>query len=240
MPFHILQNSLTADATDVNDNFYWIGQGSRLPMGGNSLTSTDATYDLGSSIATWNNLHCENIYINASINTADKSLWVLQAETTLSATAGSIEFTGLNGDVDLEYKIIMSFPDVGANVLRMIFNGDSAANYGYQRIIAADAAVGASRGTSQVCIYPFYLWDMSSGSSLCEMIINAKTGLPRMAIYTFIQGVTDTTSENLTLITSVWNDTANTLTTIKFYATGYSAGNGYMGTNTNIQLWKRS
>ena len=64
MSFNILANSYTAWANQINDNFYHIAQGDRIPRGGNSLTATDAAYDLGSSTGAWNNLFCNTLNIN--------------------------------------------------------------------------------------------------------------------------------------------------------------------------------
>lgn len=47
MAWTTLQNSTTADANVVNDNFYYTRQGHLSPLGGTSLGYTDATFDLG-------------------------------------------------------------------------------------------------------------------------------------------------------------------------------------------------
>ena len=234
LSFLILQNSTTCDSTDVNNNFYHVAQGSRLPMGGNSLESTDSVYDLGSSTATWNNLFCENIYINGSITTAGEKLWSVIAETTVTATASSVEFTGLNGDNDKEYKILFFGNSllVGGWVY-LHLNGDSTSNnYGQQRIAGADAAVSASRDTSITG------WQIGYGHSFSEIVFNAKTSILKMSILNLIAQVQSTTVNFIRQISGVWNDTTNTITSLKIVP---DVGSGvYLTPGTNIQLWKRN
>lgn len=231
MPFTILQNSLTADATDINANFYHVAQGSRLPMGGNSLEATDSVYDLGSSIATWNNLFCENIYINNTITTVDKSLWVLEAEVTLSATASSIEFTGLNGDNDSEYRIIGLLKPIGANDIRFYLNSDSATNnYGQQVITGVSTAVVATRSTS---ITGFGFGGGSSQTIFINVNIKANN-LIKMVLYSLLNLESSTTVSSISDAAAVWNNSA-TLTSMKLLCTTLNNFNP----TTNIQLWKR-
>ena len=57
MPWTTFVNSTTADASEVNDNFYHTRQGDLLPMGNASMQYTSGGYDLGSSAYTWANAH---------------------------------------------------------------------------------------------------------------------------------------------------------------------------------------
>ena len=97
MSFHILYESTTADATDVNDNFYHIAQGSRLPMDGVAMGYTDNALDLGSSSVRWNNLICNNID-TASVTASYAKMPIVIADYTLPQAANEFEITGLNGD----------------------------------------------------------------------------------------------------------------------------------------------
>jgi len=65
-------NSTTADASEVNDNFYHTRQGDLLPMGNASMQYTSGGYDLGSSTYTWANAHIDtgivdNLYMEEHI-----------------------------------------------------------------------------------------------------------------------------------------------------------------------------
>ena len=235
MAFLILQNSTTADASDVNANFYHVAQGSRLPMGGNSLESTDAAYDLGSSAASWNNLFCENIYINGSITTADKKLWVLEAEITLSISASSIEFTGLNGDDAKEYKLISNIITNTINAgysMEIIFNGDSATNYGRQTLYGYDTIAAASRATTEDSLkfwrflesnHKFFIMNINSNGNIKNCFCNEMAGVSATTVYILLERA------------YVWNN-SNTLTSIKFY---HNNGWSEFDSNTHIELWKR-
>jgi hypothetical protein len=231
MAFTILSNGDITDASQINDNFYHVAQGSRLPMGGVSLAATTLTYDLGTTTAYWNNLYCNTIYCN-SITTANKSLWTLVSEVTLTATASSIEFTGLNGDTDKEYKIfiVSNINNTLGAAGFLILNGDSTTNnYGYQNLAAVNTVVSASRGTSQS---GFYFSDLKVAFGIINLY--AKTGLPRMSIMNNINDVQSTTIYSLNNISNVWNNTTSTVTTLKFYMSSY-----YFLAGTHIELWKR-
>jgi hypothetical protein len=236
MSFTVFQNSTTADATEVNANFYFVAQGSRLPMtqtAAGSLTAVDATYDLGSATYTWNNLFCENIYINGTITTVDKKLKILVAEVTLSTGASSIEFTGLNGDADLEYEIILSVNgSATSEAPLLIINGDSAANYGHQYIKALDTVTSAVRTTYSYipCASPY-----NKNHCFMRGILNTKTGIARMMIHSHMNGISGTLVTDMVNWVSVWNNTADTITSLKFYDNG--AINWASG--THIEIWKR-
>lgn len=61
MSFTIITNSTTISATELNNNFYHIGQGDLLPMGGVSLTAETGQHDLGSSGNKWRSIYVNEI-----------------------------------------------------------------------------------------------------------------------------------------------------------------------------------
>jgi hypothetical protein len=219
--FHILAESTTADANDLNDNWKHIADGDRLPRDGNSLTVADATYDLGSSTTTWNNLFCNNLNISQTLTTADKSLWIpIWEGMTVTALGGGfykLDISGLNGDEDLEYRF--KFKSNVTWTPLMYFNGDSSASYGMQLletgyINGANQTQTAIRITSSTAIY----FSLNSGTSVYvghwDFTINAKTGMPRMIIgdwsYVDFQAWI-----NIGNVSGVWNNTSDTLTSIQ-------------------------
>lgn len=107
MAFRILLNSTTADASDVNDNFFWGAQGSIIPMGNSSLEYTDSAYDIGSQVYRWNVLYCGTI-ASGSIHSGGLTYEYLERKD-ISAPTTTIAITGLNGDNDNEYLIVFSF-----------------------------------------------------------------------------------------------------------------------------------
>jgi hypothetical protein len=229
--FTILVNGNPTDASEVNNNFYHVAQGSRLPMGGVSLAATTLAYDLGTATAYWNNLFVNNIYAN-SITTANKILWTLVSEVTLTATASSIEFTGLNGDNDKEYRIIGIFKDA-VDLINCYINGDSAtANYGYQYIYGENTVINAARVTSHGGFY-FSGGDGSTGKTcFSDGILQGKTNIPKMFIVSAALHIISTTVYTVVLYDQNYNNIINTITSLKF-------GIANMSPNTNIQLWKR-
>jgi hypothetical protein len=229
--FTILANGNPTDATEVNNNFYHVAQGSRLPMGGVSLAATTLAYDLGTTTAYWNNLFVNNIYCN-SITTANKSLWTLVSEVNLTATASSIEFTGLNGDTAIEYKIDIVGKSDGSVIISLIINGDSATNYGYQQLYAQNTSINAGRSSLNY-LYVGSVADINY-DSFSQVILNSKTGNMRMCNCMFNGGCLSTLVYDLTCRSNVWNNTTSTVTSLKFYVTGKYLING-----TKIFLWKR-
>lgn len=247
MAFTILVNSTPADASDVNADFYHVAQGSRLPMGGTSLEATTNVYDLGSSIASWNNLFCQNIYIGSTITTVDKSLWTLISEIELSSPAASIEFTGLNGDSQLEYRIITMMPRLGTTTAlalktEMFLNNDSGTNYGVQNIQGADTVVSANRYTSITSMYFDTLQVNASYTSyyFYNSILYPRTGFVRMMLTNSIElARTNNIIGYVKDYAHVWNNTTDTISSIKFDLLA-SASSSNFNTGTHIQLWARS
>lgn len=238
MSFYIFANGNTASAYEMTENFKWGGAGDRLPRGGVSLTATNAVYNIGASTATWDDVFCDYLEIANSVY-GSYNLWVFLDEVTLSATASSIEFTGLNGDSQTEYMIHIYYTKNTQSSLHMIFNGDSAANYGGQRLdfyavnsITADRTQGA---TEIIICHDIYL---STGANDFSTIkIFSKTNTERISI------IKEHNSFHPTGLfggrgffsSCVWDDTTSTITSIKFYST---ETNG-METGTTIKIWGR-
>ena len=104
MTFRIFENSTTADASDTNDNYYHIGQGSRLPMGESLLAATTDVYDLGSETYKWNEFHANSCtYDNLNANGIT---WEYLTRTIIDTATDRIEFSGLTPDDAKEYMII--------------------------------------------------------------------------------------------------------------------------------------
>ena len=241
MPWHSLTNLTTVKSLDMRDNFDVIGAGSRLPMSpeGAAFANTTGVYDIGSSAYRWNDIFATNLDITGSITTDNGSLEVLIAETTLSATASNIEFTGLNGDTDVIYFLrafIHAATTTNYIVYGLIFNGDSATNYGIQTLAGRNVTPSAIRGTGQNYIeYNITGYDTTTSiEAWNEMIIYAKTGNERLTIDKHSWGG-GTLISDIALYGGIWNNTTSTITSIKIYGSAVNA----MGAGTNIQLWAR-
>ena len=94
MAYTLLEKGHTVSATDFDNNYKHVGQGHLLPHGGSLLEETTGVYDLGSDAYKWNDVHVQNLEIQSGGEV--QHCMNLIAETTLTTTATSIEFTGLN------------------------------------------------------------------------------------------------------------------------------------------------
>jgi hypothetical protein len=222
MPFIALEDSTPADAADVNNNNYFLAQGSILPVDGNNLDYTNSAVDLGSSTATWKKLYIENIYDNEITG----KFGYLIGETKLSAAAASIEFTGLTGDNE-NYRLICFVPDCGANV-QLVLNGDSGAAYSGLMIRGQSTAVGGSLTTTTY----FYLAAATGGAAFIDARIFDNADYGKMVA---VKSMTDCVNTTVYSICDAQYCllNANTLTSIKIKP---SAGN--FAINTHIMLWR--
>lgn len=136
MTWNIFSTGSLADADKVMENFYHVFDGHRLPYSGNissSITAVDDIHKIGSSDYRWNDVYANRFYVYGSITA--QCMLTLKAAVTLTATASSIEITGLDGDSVDYYHIMFIYPTIpnatDTAQVRMILNGDSSANYTY-------------------------------------------------------------------------------------------------------------
>ena len=221
MAFIELENSTTADATDINNNFYHVAQGSVLPMGGVDLDYTDSVYDLGSSSATWNYLKCLNI----NTNNVEGYAGYLISEVTLTATASSIEFTGLNEENKF-VKIIAYIPKCGGNV-NLILNNISSSSYSGLHIRVQGASLSATETTTTYC----NLGSATGGASFLQCTILDSSHYGKTI------NINALNHASITTINSIHNNSylllnSTTLTSIKIISS-----NGILNPLTNIQVW---
>ena len=230
MAFKVFVNSTTADASDMNDNFSFIGAGSRLPYtqtAAGSLTAVDATYDLGASTTTWNTLYCENVDLSDGII---KNILNMISEIYLSTTSTRIEISGLNGDSESIYKILIKLKiNVNATSnLNLFFNDDSATNYGHQELLFEDdgSFTGSRSTTGSIIINTM---STTSETGFSEIWIYPKTNHERFAITRNLRSGETTTIGSSQIKGSVWKNTSSTLTSLVF--------TGDLAINTSIQIW---
>jgi len=223
MAYTLLEKWHTGSAVDMNNNFQHVGAGSMLPLGGNSLEATTGAYDLGSDSIRWNNAYINTV--NLGSGTVNRCMNMI-AEVTLTATASSIEFTGLNGEEDVIYEIIANTTLYTNSNVNLYFNNDSAtANYGRQYILGQSIAVSAARETSGKSWY--------LGSQLkynkSNVIIYANNNI-KLGLDSGCWGVSLTAVTYIIKTGYIWNNPA-TLTSMKF--------TGYFNPGTHIELWAK-
>jgi hypothetical protein len=223
--YTLLEKGHTISATDFDLNFKHIGQGNLEPKGGVLLENTTGVYDLGSDLFRFNNIHIQNVHL--SDGGEIQKCMNLISEVTLTATASSIEFTGLNEDTDEIYEIIVNGIGYNTNSAYFAyFNGDSGSNYGYQQLTMIDAMLYINRG-----IFPgIYLGATGFETSAA---LNFKFFGVFFEKYLLTKSVGNTGESFLreeNLFGQNWNN-ASTLTSMKFV--------GSFDVGTNIQIWAK-
>ena len=214
--FYELRNSTTAFANEVIENFYHIADGDRLPRSASgNLPEIDNTYDLGSADYKWKTIFCETFYSDFSI---PASLVIhKEASVKFTVTASDIEFSGLNGD-DNDYLMFAQIGPIPAGsggvteTCKMVFNGDSSASYNEKYLYYDYASIDMSTSSGNNYIN-VTLDNAPPNSMYFTAYISGKTGNKR--------SVKCFTSHNLTptltsaYITGTWDNTLDTLTSIK-------------------------
>lgn len=110
MSFAIITNSTTISATELNNNFYHIGQGDLLPMGGVSLTAETGQHNLGSSGNQWRSIYVNEIAGTLTVSAPMTFNAPVTFNTTTSFPSGFLGYfpyilayemyaTGTNGPV---------------------------------------------------------------------------------------------------------------------------------------------
>jgi len=183
--FNIFVNGTLADATQVMQNFYHVGQEDRLPMGGSSLDPTTSVFDLGEDNYIWQNTFCNTLYVYDSISASN--VWIQQGSIEVTTPTDRIEITGLNGDASNAFLIDVIFrtSTTGSSQLNMYINGDSSASYSYYRTAfsSGTSAGGVLSGQSTmiVCNQTFFDSGGSDRLSTARMKLSTKSGRTRIA-----------------------------------------------------------
>ena len=230
MAYTLLEKGHTVSAIDFDGNFKHVGQGDLLPRGGTLLETTDGAYDLGSDTYKWNNVHVQNLEIQSGGEV--QNCMNLIAETTLTATASSIEFTGLNGESDEIYEIICNLKGYATGAMYLYLNGDSTSNnYGCQIIRAYSTTIDAVRYPSitglVISTYGYGTSTALYGKTDCIIYAN---NLSKMVLTNISERIGDTYIGRYRKFGNVWNN-SDTLTSMKF--------TGNFDPDTNIQIWAK-
>lgn len=230
MAYTLFEKGHTISATDFNNDYYHVGQGDLLPRQGILLEETSGIYDLGSNAYRWNNVHVNNIELQTGGEV--QHCMNLIAEHTLTATASSIEFTGLNGSVDEIYEINCNIKGYATGYSWCFLNGDSTTNnYGIQIIHVIDAATISERLTSITSLYiGRYKDDTTTGNYLQTNIFMYANNSQKLVLTKINENIGDTYIRGLKIYGQVWNNSA-TLTSMKF--------EGAFDPGTHIEIWAK-
>ena len=243
MAWHNIVSSTTVDSSDMNDNFLYVGQGSRFPMTsfGADMGYTTGVYDLGSSAFRWGTIYANSISVSGSIAT-DSGLMTLISEVTLSATANQVDFLNLNGDVYNTVNIFFysNFSTGGyyfVVVAQLNLEGwTSASVYGWQHLYGESTGVIALRGGAPSGLNIAGIENtVSSGRMFSKSALYLKTGNERSCISHFLCAATGTTVQRVGMHAAIYSKSVNTITSIRISTSQPAFVNFAVG--TNIQLW---
>jgi hypothetical protein len=136
----------------------------------------------------------------------------------LAAAATTLTISGLNGDVDEEYEIIIRVINNNAGAIGLYLrpNNDSGANqYGCQYLVG-EAAVKVTARLTTNSAYTIYV----AGSTAQNYMIFstgkllAKSGSVRTFINKVAEGITGTTVNDMSLLGQSWLNTADNITSL--------------------------
>jgi len=165
--------------------------------------------------------------------------WQLIEEVELTSRQDSYTFSGLDGDTDKEYLLVVRI--VGADYggwkrLGVRFNGDAATHYDErQGARSYSSSCYCSRGWQSLGTFA----RLPGGNMLCmaEMHIWAKSGYPRTMIsHCNVVQVSDQTIICAGTFFSDWTNTTDNITSI----TVCSDQSNQLGAGSVLQLWKRT
>jgi len=231
--FTVFTADTTVGATEMNDNFLHVGQGDLIPRTGTTLLLDDSvTSNLGSDDYRWKTIYTTNVNITGNLEGAIARI----AGVTMTTTATSIEFTNLNGDSTGVYFIhINCFNDPTAATQAPIhFNNDSGSNYGYQIVqwYGSSWVAGRGTGTGLDVLYMARAGTTTTRMGTANLILYAKTGAPRLMLESASGAGSDHYLYLQQRLGGSWNNTADTLTSIKF-----NPGTHKLRTGTTIDIY---
>ena len=167
----------------------------------------------------------------------DGSMSTIYDSGVLTSAQTSITISGLDGDTDEIYQLII-FGNTGAsnNRCSLQFNGDTGANYGAQKITGYSTSKTSARLTSQTKM-EIGTQDSALNELEFEIVdINALTGTNRTATSKGITGTTGTTVYMMNSQGFVWNNSDDNITSMTISS---KVTNGF-GADSRIVLLKKA
>jgi hypothetical protein len=195
MTFFKPENSTTADSSDINDDFYHIGQGSRSPYSGVLLSKTTAAYDIGSGTYKWDSVYCNNVkYYNSSIG----SIKILST-ILVSSSVERVEFTSISDSNEfLMVRMSATYPEPTATgKFILTFSGVSSSIYYNEWCFARGTAITSS-AKADITAQGFYIGEYIQGvtteTQYCNSVVIINNPTTRSVI-----------SGNIKYHSSVWS-----------------------------------
>lgn len=159
--------------------------------------------------------------------------WTLIERKTFTAAATSYTFSGLNGDVDRRYRIVMFLKNTyaGESQCTVAFNNDTTqSNYQLERISAVNSTLSSSLDTSNL---PYIANASQNYASHGEMEIFGTSGTYRMFNQT-TQARVSSGASTLWIFSGAWINTGDNITS---FVINCNSPDG-IGIGSYIELWK--
>lgn len=144
----------------------------------------------------------------------------------------SLSFSNLDGNTDCFYRIVnrvVANANTGVNIR---LNGDTGNNYGNQIMDGYSSNTEAQRATGQTSL-SMGSASASGNTSFSEVLLFAKSGKVRTWLNDIVADVSGTTIYQRIISGSVWNNTADNITSIDIFGTT----NG-LGVGSHFELWR--
>lgn len=157
--------------------------------------------------------------------------WENIYETILTSTTTSVTISGLTGDTNKTYKLIMNVIPGTSSQYGLRLNNDTGSNYTYQLVFSQGASISVSRAGGDS-----YLWlgyAATNNVTQTTTILHAKKGDVRTAYTETTRDVNGTTITYNMFRGSMWTNTADEITSIVIYAFS-----GNLGPKTYIALYR--
>jgi len=165
-----------------------------------------------------------------STNGTHKS-WRQVYSNTLASAATSVTISGLDGNTDISYWIVARIIGGTTADIYLQPNGDTASNYGSQRLVGNNTTVSALRNTSETGLK--FDSVLANNVTMIKGILYAKSGYGRTFNGETMNQVTGTTINGVVRWDSVWNNTADNITSLVLLS---SAASG-LGIGTFIEIY---
>lgn len=168
-------------------------------------------------------------------NQASYTTWVMIEEVTLNAGAASITFSGLNGNSDVEYRIIGQLKCSTGGTINLRPNNDQTTNNYYVTFLTNQN--NTTPGSGSGFTNGFNIGSMTpSGWAFCDGILQAHSTRPRIltieSVFDVIPGF-QINSLNV-LYRSLWKNTSDNITSLVIAPSA-----GVMSAGTHVELWAK-
>lgn len=194
-------------------------------------------YSSGSGFQGCNGSSWSNFVTN---NGTGNTAWVKIAETDIATETTSYTVSGLNGDSDGEYKIIVRGVGGSGSTgnLAVCPNGDmTTSHYGYQYLNAAGSTPTAVKTSSTFCFSTGWM-GAAGNSNLGTLTLYAKSGRARYSTLFAAETAIGLNVSSILMYAAAWSNTTDNITSLTFTGSnGTAQQTNALGVGTHIEIW---